>query len=51
MDGDAPGREAQAAIVSRLARRLYVRSVDLPETGQLDTIPEEELRQLLSATS
>ncbi len=36
MDGDAPGRAAQADIVSRLASRLYVRAVDLPEGDQPD---------------
>jgi hypothetical protein len=43
IDGDPPGREAQAEIVSRLAGRFHVRAVNLPEGVQPDTIPEEEL--------
>ena len=51
MDGDPAGREAQAANVARLARRLYVRAVDVPEGSQPDTLPEAELRALLAVPS
>ena len=47
MDGDPPGRQAQAEIVGRLARRLYVHALDLPEGGEPDTLAEEILRALL----
>ena len=47
MDGDAPGREAQAEIVGRLARRLYVHALDLPAGAEPDTLAEEVLRALL----
>lgn len=51
MDGDAPGREAQAEILGRLARRLYVGALDLAEGGQPDTVPEDALRELVSVHS
>ena len=50
MDGDPPGRQAQAEIVGRLARRVYVRAVDLPEEVQPDTLAEDELHALLSSS-
>lgn len=51
MDGDGAGREAQEKIVSRLARRLYVRAVELPDGSQPDTLPEAGLKNLLSILS
>lgn len=47
MDGDPPGRAAQAEIVGRLAGRLWVRSVALPDGAQPDTAAEDTLRALL----
>ena len=47
LDGDPPGRQAQAEIVGRLACRLYVRALDLPEGAEPDTLAEEVLRARL----
>lgn len=47
LDGDGPGKEAATAILPRLARRFFVRVVELPEDAQPDTLEEKELRNLL----
>lgn len=47
LDGDAPGRKAQEEIVNRLARRVWVRAIELPEGTQPDTVSQEDLRRLL----
>ncbi len=51
LDGNMPGREATAALLPRLARRFFVRVLDLPDEAQPDTIPEEELRALVAVLS
>jgi DNA primase len=50
-DGDEPGRMASAALLPRLARSWFGRSVDLPEGTQPDTVDETTLRALLAAKS
>jgi len=47
LDGDPPGREAQAGLLQRLARRFSVRAVDLPEGAEPDTVDESVLREVL----
>ena len=47
-DGDDPGRNAQTELLPRLARRFFVRVVDLPEGSQPDTLDEAELRRFLA---
>lgn len=47
MDGDKPGREAQGKISSTLQKNFFVRSVELPEDLEPDTIGTEELLNLL----
>jgi len=47
MDGDEPGRSAAAELLPRLARRFFVRVVELPEGAEPDMIAEGELRSLL----
>lgn len=46
-DGDAAGKEATAECLRRLARRAYVRVVELPDGQQPDSLSEEELRSLM----
>ena len=47
LDGDVPGRQAAAELLPRLARRFFVRLVELPDDAQPDTIPLATLRELL----
>ena len=47
-DGDEAGRQAQAELLPRLARRFFVKVVDLPEGSQPDTLEEAELRRFLA---
>lgn len=48
LDPDEPGREAQAAIAPRLLRNHFVRTVNLPDGKQPDSLSSEELRQILA---
>jgi DNA primase len=47
LDGDSPGRTAAEEVVSRLARRLFVRDAVLPDGTEPDTVAEDILRSLL----
>ena len=46
MDGDPPGRQAQAEIVDRLARHLWIRGIELPDGADPDTMAEDVLSTL-----
>lgn len=48
LDGDPPGREAQAALLQRLAGRFLVRTIELPDGAEPDTLEEGVLRRVLS---
>lgn len=50
-DGDAPGRGGAAAILPRLARRLFVREAVLPDGAQPDSVAEPLLRELLHSAA
>lgn len=43
LDGDPSGREAQAALLQRLAGKFLVRTVALADSAELDTIEESAL--------
>ena len=47
LDGDEAGRRAAGEIAARLAHRMSVRIVDVPDGKQPDQLPTEELRLLL----
>jgi len=47
LDGDEPGREAQAELLPRLARHFFIKVVELPEGDQPDTTNEKLLLELL----
>ncbi len=47
LDGDAPGRNASADILPRLARHLFVRGLELPLGTQPDTASEDLLGAIL----
>lgn len=47
LDGDDPGREAQAELLPHLARYFFTKTVDLPEGHQPDTTDEKLLLELL----
>jgi DNA primase len=47
LDGDEPGRKAATELAGRLARRLYVRVMDLPDGKQPDEISTEKLLEVL----
>jgi len=47
LDGDNPGREAQAELLPRLARHFFTKTVDLPEGHQPDTTDEELIKKTL----
>ena len=49
LDGDAPGRNAAAALLPRLARNWFVYHAELAGGQQPDTVDEEELRRVLWA--
>lgn len=49
LDGDAPGRSGAEAVLSTLARLLFVRDAVLPDGTQPDTVAEEVLRTLLES--
>ena len=48
LDGDEAGREAAQEISFRLARKTFVRVVDLPDGKQPDQLSSGELKELLS---
>jgi DNA primase len=48
LDPDGPGREAQAAIVPRLAVHTFVRAVALPDDKQPDLLSSKELQAILN---
>lgn len=48
LDGDEAGRKATPEIAARLARRMFVRALDLSEGGQPDRLSSEEIRALLA---
>jgi DNA primase len=48
LDGDKAGREASTTITPRLARRTFVRLIELPDGLQPDQLSGDELRQALS---
>jgi DNA primase len=47
LDGDEPGRKAAVEIADRLAHKVWVRVVDLPDGRQPDQLSTEELQALL----
>jgi DNA primase len=47
LDGDEAGRTAAGEIASRLARRLWVRTVEVADGSQPDQLSSSELQQLL----
>ncbi|TRZ76376.1 MAG: toprim domain-containing protein [Deltaproteobacteria bacterium] len=48
LDGDPPGRQAQAELLPRLANKFHVLSVELPEGTDPDTVEESALMDLLA---
>lgn len=50
LDSDEAGSSAAGEIICRLARRMYVRLVTVPEGKQPDQLSEEELAGLLQGT-
>ena len=46
-DGDEAGRRATDECLRRLARKLFVRAIALPEGKQPDMLGDVELRELL----
>lgn len=49
LDGDEPGRKAAGEIAGRLARKMWVHVVDVPEGRQSDQLSTGELQALLGA--
>jgi DNA primase len=47
LDGDEAGRNATRDIVPRLARRMFVRAVELPDGAQPDMMKAEDLNVIL----
>lgn len=47
LDGDPPGREAQAALLKRLDKKFLVGAIDLPDGTEPDTVDEKVLREVL----
>jgi DNA primase len=48
LDGDEGGRRAATEIVGRLARRVWVLVIDLPDCKQPDQLSSQEVQQLLA---
>jgi DNA primase len=48
LDDDEAGQKATAENLTRLARKMFVRVVDVPEGHQPDQLSDEELQQLLA---
>lgn len=48
LDGDPPGREAQAALLQQLGEKFDVGAVDLPDDTQPDTVEESVLYEVMS---
>ena len=51
LDGDHPGRHAQAEILPRLALHFFTKVVELPEGEQPDTVDQELLLELLKTSA
>lgn len=51
LDGDEAGRQATAEILARLASRMWVRAVMVPDGKQPDQLTSEELKALLADIS
>ena len=49
LDGDEAGRKAAGEIAGRIAHKLWVRVVDVPEGGQPDQLSMEVVHRLLGA--
>jgi DNA primase len=49
LDGDEAGKSAQEEIASRLARKLWVRIVEVPEGTQPDQLAVEEIQRILAS--
>jgi DNA primase len=49
LDGDGPGRKATDQLLPRLATRLFMRAVHLPDGAEPDTVPEQFLLEVLSS--
>lgn len=47
LDGDQPGRSATLTILPELARRVFVKSLELPDAMKPHSAPEEVLRHLI----
>ena len=47
LDGDEAGRKAAAEILPRLARRMFIRVVDVGDGRQPDQLTDEEIAALL----
>jgi len=47
LDGDEAGQRAMGEIASRLAHRVWVRVLDVPEGKQLDQLSTQELQEIL----
>jgi len=51
LDGDPPGREAQAQLLQRLAGKFHVGVVELPDNTEPDTVDESVLREVCRETT
>ncbi len=49
LDGDPAGREVTASIVIRLARKIFVKAIMLPDGKQPDHLSSEQLQSLLGS--
>lgn len=48
LDGDSGGRSAATQIAARLARKMFVRLVGVPEAKQPDQLSSEDIQELLA---
>jgi DNA primase len=49
LDGDGPGRRGAQEITARLAPKLWVRVMNLPDGQQPDQVSTEDLQRVLAA--
>ena len=49
LDGDEAGRAATPEIAARLARKMFVRAVDLATGAQPDRFSSEEIKAILGS--
>jgi hypothetical protein len=49
LDGDEAGRAAAPEIAARLARKMFVRAVDLATGAQPDRLSSEEIKTILGS--